>query len=401
MKSRLLLLLLCVTILVQAQEDNSVQQDIQNTAEVLTSSNDKLTIGGYGEAHFNQILNKDTRYNSILDVHRLVMFLGYNFSSKTQFISEIEFEHVSEVYVEQMYMQQKLNKYINLQAGLLLVPMGIINLYHEPTTFNGVERPLIDNKLTPTTWREIGFGAQGNITEAMLKYQVYLMNGFSGYDGTAAIFSGSKGFRSGRQKGAESYMSSPNIAGRVQYYGISGLNLGLSAYSGNSQSKLYNNLDVNNATAVAKADSSVVGINMLGLDYIYQKKAFESRAQLYYTSLSNTDQYNFFTRKSGVKNDLGKSMIGYYVEAGYDVMSLCEKSNIGLVPFVRYQAYNSHLTVDENATANTKYAGNSITTGLTLKLNKGAVVKADLDFAKTEFDTKYTTTLNLGVGVMF
>jgi hypothetical protein len=42
-----------------------------------------------------------------------------------------------------------------------------------------------------------------------------------------------------------------------------------------------------------------------------------------------------------------------------------------------------------------------LTTGLTLHLTKGAVVKADVDFAKTKADIKATTTFNAGIGVMF
>ena len=60
----------------------------------------------------------------------------------------------------------------------MLVPMGIVNEYHEPTTFNGVERPSLDSKIVPTTWREIGMGVSGRINNASIRYQAYLMNGF-------------------------------------------------------------------------------------------------------------------------------------------------------------------------------------------------------------------------------
>ena len=53
------------------------------------------------------------------------------------------------------------------------------------------------------------------------------------------VFSGSSGLRSGRQKGAESFMSSPTFASRIDYYGINGLTVGLSNYIGKSQSPLW------------------------------------------------------------------------------------------------------------------------------------------------------------------
>jgi hypothetical protein len=365
------------------------------------TSDSKLTIGGYGEVHYNQILNKQTRDNAVLDAHRMVLFFGYNFSKKTQFVTEIEMEYANEIWVEQMFLQHKLNDYVNLKAGMLLIPMGIINEYHEPTTFNGVERPVIDNKLAPSTWREVGVGLSGNILPLSLKYQLYLVNGPSSYDGSKGLFKGTDGIRGGRQKASKSYMSAPNFTGKVEYIGIKGLNVGFSGYFGESQSKLYDKLDEANNAMNLKADSSVVGISMLGADARYNSKGLELRGQFYYTALSNTEQYNTFTRTGTKRNDLGSSMMGYYVEAGYNVLRFFEKSKMELVPFVRYQDYNLHNTVDANLAINNAYIANIITTGLTLKLAKGAVVKADVDFAKTNATTARTVTFNAGIGVTF
>ena len=82
----------------------------------------------------------------------------------------------------------------------MLVPMGIINEFHEPTTFNGVERPSMDNKIVPTTWREIGIGVAGRMDGLALRYQAYLFNGFISHDGNEGKLKGSNGLRGGRQK---------------------------------------------------------------------------------------------------------------------------------------------------------------------------------------------------------
>ena len=399
---RIILLFACVIaanllFAQSAQETN----EYQNTAEKLINTSANLTVGGYGEVHYNQILNNETRYNGLVDVHRIVMFLGYNFSSRTQFISEIEFEHAKELWVEQAYIQHKLNKYFNFQAGLMLVPMGIINQYHEPVIFNGVERPLIDSKIVPTTWREIGIGVNGNYLPLSLKYQLMLVNGPVSYDGTNGLMSGGKGIREGRQKGANAFSSSPNFAGRVEYFGLNGINLGLSGYFGKSQSKLYNKISFSDDALKSKADSSVVGIGMLGFDARYQSGGLQAKVQVYYSQLSNTEQYNQFTKKNNVLNDLGSSMYGYYAEAGYDVLHGLESTDMELVPFVRYQEYDTHMTVAAGIQKKDLYKEHVITTGLTLKLNKGVVIKTDIDFAKTKVAPAYTTTLNAGVGVMF
>lgn len=383
-----------------SQSADSLSNLYTNSADNLLLQNSKLVIGGYGEVHYNQPLDGSIYNNGDLDVHRVVMLLGYNFTDKTQFISELEFEHVKEVYVEQAFLQHKINRYINFRAGLMLVPMSIINEYHEPTTFNGVERPLVDKYITPTTWREVGFGFTGIVLPASIKYQAYVMNGFNGYDGSAKL-SGKNGLRSGRQKGAESYMSSPNFTGKLEYYGIRGLNIGLSGYFGKTQSTLYDGIKKNDEVAVAIADSSVVGVSMIGVDARYSVSGLQIRGQLYYAGLSNSEQYNVYTAPTdSTLNDVGSSMIGYYAEAGYNVLRSFNTEK-QLIPFVRYEFLNTHNSAENSISVNPGYKKSIITTGLTLHLTRGAVVKADMQFVKSGADNKFAKTFNAGVGVMF
>jgi hypothetical protein len=400
MKSIILttILFLATVSFLMAQPDSIHTNLYINSAEKMLMTNGNLKIGGYGEVHYNQPVSPDIRKNGTLDVHRIIMMLGYQFNDKVQFVSELEFEHVSEVYVEQAFLQYKLSNSVNFRGGLILTPMGIINEYHEPTTFNGVERPQIDNAISPSTWREIGFGITGVILPVSLRYQAYLMNGFNSFDGQARI-GGASGLRGGRQKGVESYISSPNFSGKVEYFGIRGLNLGLSGYFGDTQSTLYNGIDKNDEAALAKADSSVVGISMIGADARYSYKGLKLTGQLYYTNLSNTGAFNQFTKgKSG--GNLGSSMYGYYIDLGYNVLRTV-KTEKQLIPFVRYSNYDTHYTVSENMTDNLSYQKNVVTTGLSFFLTQGAVVKADLQFVKTGVTDKYATTFNAGFGVMF
>jgi hypothetical protein len=391
------LLIATVPVLI-AQPETTPANLYSNSAEKMLQTNGNLKIGGYGEVHYNQPVSSEQKKNGTLDVHRIIMMLGYQFNDKVQFVSELEFEHVSEVYVEQAFLQYKLSNAVNFRGGLLLTPMGIINEYHEPTTFNGVERPQIDNAISPTTWREIGFGITGVLLPVSMRYQAYLMNGFNGFNGQARI-GGASGFRGGRQKGAESYISSPNLSTKVEYFGFRGLNVGLSGYFGDTQSTLYNNLDKNDNAALAKADSSVVGISMIGADARYSYKGLKITGQLYYTLVSNTDQFNAFTKNKGGGN-LGSSMYGYYIDLGYNVLRTV-KTEKQLIPFVRYSNYDTHNTVSENITDNPAYQKNVVTTGFSFFLTSGAVVKADLQFIKNGAADKYATTFNAGFGVMF
>jgi hypothetical protein len=372
----------------------------QNSADKMIATDGKLSIGGYAQIDYNQPLSDEVRYNGVLDVHRLVLLFGYRFNERAQFITEVEYEHVSEVYVEQAFLQYKINNWLNFRGGLMLIPMGIVNEYHEPTTYNGVERPFIDNVISPTTWREMGLGFAGTSLPASIKYQLYLVNGFNGYNGAAQL-GGKNGLRKGRQKGAESFISSPNFSGKVEYYGIKGLNIGLSGYLGKTQSTLYNGIAKDDELAMARADSSVIGLAMLGLDARYSVGALQLRGQYYYASQSNTEEYNQFTRVGTKENDLGSAATGYYAEVAYNVMRHFESVKSELVPFVRYEGFNTHQAVAGNLVANDAYKKSAVVAGLGWKPIPGVALKADMQWVKSDADTKAAKAFNAGIGIFF
>ena len=370
-------------------------QEITNTADRMMQEEDRLTIGGYGQIDYNQPLGGGTYQNGILDVHRLVLMFGYKFSAKTQFITEIEFEHVKEVFVEQAFLQHEITPWLKFRAGLMLVPMGIINEYHEPSTFNGVERPNLDKYIVPTTWREIGAGFTGVFPSASVSYQLYVMNGFNGYDGDPNL-SGSNGFRSGRQKGAESFINTPNLTFKVNYFGIKGLQLGLSGYGGKSQSTLYKGIDKGDEAAIAVADSSVVGLNMLGLDARYTLGGLSLRGQLNYGVVSNSLQYNEF---SG--SDLGSAISGWYGEVAYNVFHSLESTKTELIPFVRFEQYNTHASVEQGTALDPAFDRTDITIGLGWRLTRGAMLKADYQIFGNGASDDSKQQFNAGVAVWF
>jgi len=398
---RLLLIVICNLVLVSilgAQENVSIKEkEPESISEsIFNEENQKrLNFGGYGQIDFNQPLDKDFRQNGKLDVHRLILFAGYEFNSKTKFITEIEFEHVSEVYIEQAYLNYQLLDNMSVKGGLILIPMGIINEYHEPPSFNGVERPNVDKNIVPTTWREIGLGVDGRINAASLRYQLYLVNGFNGYDGSGNL-KGSNGLRSGRQKGAESYISSPNVSAKIDYYGISGLKLGLSGYFGKSQTTLYDGLDKNDDIAKATADSSVIGISMVGLDYRYSISGFQTRGQFIYSKFSNVEEYNLFTGQ-----DLGESMTGYYAEISYDIFHNNGSVQNELTPFFRFEQYNTHNSVVSGMTKNDAYNITELIFGFAFKMDRGAAFKVDYQLYKNADESNFNSMLNMGIGVWF
>lgn len=392
MRSKLSILFIAITFISFAQtKQDSIQLDPHkqlNAAQRILSGNygKAVTVGVYGEILYNQPEGD----NGELDVQRLVLLFGYKFNDQVQFVTEVEVEHVEEVYIEQAFVNYNVANNVNLRGGLMLVPMGIINEYHEPTTFNGTERPAVDNAIVPTTWREIGIGVSGKINEISLGYQAYVFNGFKSTEsddagGANGFLKGSNGLRSGRQKGIQSTVDSPTFSGKVEYYGFSGLRLGLSGYYGKTQA----------ADDVEELDGANIGISMVGFDARYAYQRFTARGQFIYASLTDTEDYNLLTEK-----DLGSALMGWYAEAAFNLLPVANKQK--LFAFARYEQYDTHANTDGGLQRNDSYNRTDITTGLNYHIAPGVVLKGDYQFRDNAVagDT-VKDRLNFGIGVWF
>ena len=390
-KLSLLFSILVASVLGAQTLQDSITFDPQkqlNAAQRILSGNygKAVTVGAYGELTYNQ----PEALNGELDVQRLVLLFGYKFNDKTQFVTEVEFEHVEEVFIEQAFINYNVAPNVNLRGGLMLVPFGIINEFHEPTTFNGVERPAVDNVIVPTTWREIGFGVSGRFNELSLGYQAYVFNGFksTSFDGNGGVngaLKGSNGLRSGRQKAIQSTIDSPTLSMKFDYYGFPGLRLGLSGYFGDTQAE----------DDVEAIDGANIGISMIGLDARYAFQRFTARGQYVHGSLSGTEAYNNLTGK-----DLGSALQGWYLEAAYNLLP--QEKYQRLFAFARYEQYDTHAGTDGSLQQNDAYNRNDLTTGLSYHLAPGVVLKGDYQFRDNAVSGgDVANRLNFGIGVWF
>ena len=363
------------------------QQQLNAAQRILSGNYGKaVTVGAYGELTYNQ----PESANGELDVQRLVLLFGYKFNDKTQFVTELEMEHTVEVFVEQAFVNYNVGQNVSLRGGLMLVPFGIINEFHEPTTFNGVERPSVDNVIIPTTWRELGVGVTGRFNDLSLGYQAYIFNGFksTSFDGSGGVngaLQGSSGLRGGRQKAIQSTVDSPTLSIKFDYYGIPGLRLGLSGYFGDTQAE----------DDVENIDGANIGISMIGLDARYAYQRFTARGQFVHGSLSGTEAYNNLTG-----NQLGSELQGWYLEAGYNLLPQ-EKAQ-RLFAFARYEQYDTHANTAGALQRNDAYNRNDLTTGLSYHIAPGVVLKGDYQFRDNAVSGgDVANRLNFGIGVWF
>lgn len=207
----------------------AVADVIESQPEQHYATTPATTIGGYGELHYNS-LNADDPARDVdqIDFHRFVLLFGHQFNDTTRFYSEVELEHSlvadsggetpGEVELEQAYIEFDLNPGLYSKAGLFLLPVGILNETHEPTTFFGVERNDVESIIIPSTWWEAGAAMNGR-WGAGWTWDLAVTSGLS------MPVSGSNAFRirSGRQKVAEAIAEYPAVTGRLRYLGIAGL----------------------------------------------------------------------------------------------------------------------------------------------------------------------------------
>lgn len=270
--------------------------------------------GGYGEI----TLNAPSNHEAVIDFRRFVLFFGHDFSDRIRFYSEFEVEHAvssstdaGEAEVEQGYLDGLFGKHFNVRGGLILMPMGIVNVYHEPPSFNGVDRPDVDQFVIPSTWREPGVGIFGELAEGV-RYQLYLVNGFNanGFTAEAAI-------HDGHQEAQLAHAADVAAIARVDYEPVLGTVIGASAYGGTSGNSLGDSV-------------GHVPIGLFDIDARYHHAGISARGEIAVLFVGETQALNSAlaagTMEQAMAGPVSSRSQGGYLEVGYDMLRLLSPS---------------------------------------------------------------------------
>jgi len=347
-------------------------------------------VGGYGEA----IVNAPFGPNAgpvVADLRRTVLFFGMNFTDRIRFFSEVELEHAlttqgtrGEVAVEQAFLDFMIKRYFNLRAGMTIVPINLINLYHEPSTFLGSERPDVDLFIVPSTWKQLVAGAFGAV--GPVRYQVYVTPGLK-----AENFRADTGVRQGVQAN-EVRARDWGVVGRVDYSPVLGLNLGLSAYWARA----------------GQGDPNLgdVPVTMAALDGKLGRWGLSVRGQLSYVHIGNTERLNAIlalTRPDS--GPVSRQLIGGYIEVGYDVLRPFKlASGMQLFAFGRYDRTDTQFDVVDGGNGFSRRPGNDrsvYTAGLTFRPIFEIAVKLDYQHRHTEVVDSNTNQINAAIAYQF
>jgi len=349
-----------------------------------------VSIGGYGELTYQGFdSSRDDGAASgktdELDLLRAIVYFGYKWNDRWLFNSEIEWEHATEgengeVSVEFAYVDRLIRPEVNVRAGLVLLPVGLVNELHEPTVFHGVRRPGVESVILPSTWRENGVGLFGDL--GGFSYRTYVVAGLDASGFSAA------GIRGGRQAGSKSKAEDFGWVGRLDWTATPGLLVGGSVYLGDSGQGL-----ADPAGGTVDASTRIVEGH---LDW--RNRGVEVRALWAQARLGDAAGLN---RALGLEGSasIGERLAGGYVELGYDLWS-GRGGGRALVPFVRWESYDTQDEVPDGWRRDPARDVESRTFGVSWKPFEQLVVKADVQDVSNGAGSG-VDQVNLGLGWVF
>ena len=346
-----------------------------------------VSIAGYGEMLLENFADMNqggspTGKTTQFDYLRAILYAGYRFSDKFLFNSEIEVEHAKEIFVEFAYVDYQATENFGLRGGMLLVPMGLVNEFHEPTVFMGAERPVTENKVIPSTWRENGGGFYGAFDQ--VSFRAYVLNGFNG-----SSFS-SGGLRGGRQKGGKAKSTSLAFTGRLDVTPTPGAFFGASFYTGDS----------GQGEIVVDGTEYGIGTTIFDLHGQAQVRGLDLRALFARASLSDAARLNQALGKTG-SSGVGEGLQGAYIQLGYDLLSqVAGAGGVGLTPYVRYEQVDTQARMPAGFERSLSTDNTYFTFGIELKPNPGVVLKVDHAWVSNDANSG-VNQFNINLGYAF
>jgi len=341
-----------------------------------------VSFAGYGEMLVENFASENEAGRggaptTRLDFLRAVLYAGYRFNDKFLFNSEIEVEHANEIFVEFAYVDYLATENLTLRGGMLLLPLGLTNEFHEPTVFIGAKRPETEQRIIPTTWRENGAGVLGSA--GIVNFRAYVTNGLRGAAFTSA------GLRGGRQRGSNALAANLALSGRIDVTLMPGVFGGIGFYNGGSgqEQVLLDGARLDVGTTILEGHAQA------------QLRGWDLRALFAEASIDEAAAVSRALRLP-VNTPLAETMRGGYLQAGYNLLSQTA-SELAITPYVRYERVNTQHRIPAGFTRDLTRDGTFRTLGVEVKPIPNVVIKTDYQWVTNAADTgRNQFNINLG-----
>ena len=339
----------------------------------------------YGEINYSRPSRDSSATQA--NITRFVLGYQHRFNEKTKVVAELEVENAvvsatdsGEVAVEQVYVEHRLNDTYGVRGGLFLMPIGLVNQNHEPHTFFGVNRPLVETSIIPSTLREVGLQMFGEHDNGV-SWSAGLSTGpdltkWDPLDGGGV----ESPLRTVHQEGQLAKSKDLTVFGAVDWRGIPGLRVGGGLMSGK----------MGHGTAGFAAPNA--RYTLADLHAKWTPGAWDLSALYARGTISGAGDLNVtFT---GAPYLVPNVFDGAYAQVAYKFRLAGDYS---VSPFVRYELVNTGRGFDGVAAAG--YLTEKVATlGANFNLAPTVVVKADVQRYKV---TKDSNRFNLGLGFSF
>ena len=348
-------------------------------------------ITGYGELGYSKFRRSG---DATADLQRFVFGFNHRFDEQLTFHSEIEIEHAvvssgdnGEAEIEQAWLNYKVSDAANVKGGLFLIPLGILNETHEPPTYYGVMRNQVETRVIPTTWRELGAGVHGVVSEG-LRYDVGITTNFD----SGKLDDPTTGIRSGHQEGQLANARNLAVYGALNYR-RPGLLVGGGVFTGDTGQNGASNPALQGVPA---------RLTLWDLHAQYRVAGLDLQALYAAGSLGDSDRLNAAILANAAANGTTpfaapKTIRGGYVQAAYHAY---KRGHFDVAPFVRYERID--IKQQEDPANGQLQDPNNIerikTFGVNFWVHPQVVLKADVQRYTTD---KSQDRFSLGLGFMF
>lgn len=327
-----------------------------------------LSLAGYGEASgifFVADNEEPNKKRDTGDFVRFVTYVGYKFSDRIIMNSEIEYEHATtsstksssggSVSVEFASLDFLLAEQANVRAGLLLMPMGFLNEIHEPTFYFGNQRPEVERRIIPSTWRELGVGLHGTILPG-LTYRTYVTNSLNAKGFTKTDIRGT------RQQGNRALFEDFAWTGRLDYTPTPGLQVGGSFFWGDTgQDQRFNGKEI------------AANLRLYEFHGQYEYRGLRLRTLFAQGHIGDARALSI-----DLKDTISSRIVGGYAEVSYDILPLLfPGTEMSLSPFIRYERIDTQADVPSGFTADESKDVEVINAGFSFKPIPNVVLKFD------------------------
>lgn len=327
-------------------------------------------VSGYGKSYYNNIV-RSSATPAVKPTEIIVFEPTLSVYDKLHFSTELEVVHniLSNGTYELVFNQAFFEYFFNNEIG---VKAGIVNPYHEDIHHNGVNHPMIDEKIMLTGWKgaSVGiFGRLDNLNMELLIIQSMNQNMIPEYQPVS----------SSQESKILPKADGLGAAARMEYT----INERVSWIGNYYYSDVTGYWGVNKSSSLHVAESSIS----------FKKNGFQSKGAGAIHVITGSKQEYSGTLVNPT------TRIGAYLEFGYelnDFVGLADHQS--LIVFTRNEVYDASYSIPDPALATKTEV--EYTVGLNYYINQSIIIKGD--FQRNYITNELGQThLNLGITYTF